>query len=327
MQLTLSKCDDYARWNHFVKSSPQGSIFCRTDFLDSLETDYELWWIEDRGEQRMGTIVLLDENGTPRRAPYPFSLYHGVLCDDRSAALPTHSRVNDALQLEYFLLSKFEERYNRISFCMHPRVEDLRAFSWFHYHEPDKGRFHIDLHYTGLIDIKTCPDMETYVASIRRLRKREYRKAQAEGLIIESSQDIDTLARLYWLTLESQGNKFDSAIDRHMRMIARSALSSDYGELLVCKNPAGDAIYATLFLWDEYCAYHLIGNTHPDFRYSGGGTFAMIEIIRQCGARGLLRVDTCGMNSPDRGDYKVSFNAVPVPYFEVTWDRPDDSRR
>lgn len=325
MPLTLSRCEDNSLWDHFVKTSPQGCIFCQTAFLDALGTAYELWWVEDQGKQRLGAVVLLDENGEPRPASYPFTLYQGVLLDDRNAALPTHSRINDTLQIVNFMLSELEQRYNRILFCLHPHFEDLRAFSWFHYHEPDRGIFSIDLYYTGLIDIKTCADIETYVASIRRSRKREYRRALDKGLIVETSQDIDTLARLYWLTMESQGIKFDSTIDKHLRMIAQSAISHDYGELLICRNTAGDEVYAILFLCDEHCAYLVIGNTHPDFRDLGSGTFTMIEILRRCKARGLHWVDTCGINSPYRGDVKASFNAAPVPYFVVTWNNPTKS--
>jgi len=321
MHLTLSLCEDKSRWDHFVKTSPQGCIFCQTIFLDSLDTAYELWWVEDKGKPRMGAVVLLDENGVPRRESYPFSLYQGVLLDDRNAALPTHSRINDAMQITNFMLSELEKRYNEILFCLHPRFEDLRAFSWFHYHEPDKGKFRIHLFYTGLIDIKTCADIETYVASVRRLRKREYHRAVAAGLTVETSHDIDTLARLFWLTMEGQGIKFDPGLDRLMRKIAQSALSHDYGELLICKNTDGEKVYATLFLFDAHCAFHLIGNTHPDFSYLGSGTFTMIEIIRRSKARGLHWVDTCGMNSPRRGDFKTSFNATPVPYFVVNWER------
>jgi hypothetical protein len=37
---------------------------------------------------------------------------------------------------------------------------------------------------------------------------------------------------------------------------------------------------------------------------------------------GMKMVDFGGINSPNRGDFKISFNAKPVPYFITSWDRP-----
>lgn len=34
----------------------------------------------------------------------------------------------------------------------------------------------------------------------------------------------------------------------------------------------------------------------------------------------LFRVGFVGINSANRGDFKTSLNAVPIPYFVVTWE-------
>jgi len=35
----------------------------------------------------------------------------------------------------------------------------------------------------------------------------------------------------------------------------------------------------------------------------------------------LEEIDFCGVNSPQRGDFKISFNAEIKPYYESTFDR------
>jgi hypothetical protein len=136
------------------------------------------------------------------------------------------------------------------------------------------------------------------------------------------SRDIDTLDRLHGMTFERQGlGRTDGEI-RLVRKITPAALDQGFGELLLCRNAAGDAISATVFLYDERCGYYLLGANDPNHRRANGGTFLFLENVRRCHARGLKWVDVCGINSPDRGDFKTSFNAVPVPYVVATWENP-----
>jgi hypothetical protein len=61
-----------------------------------------------------------------------------------------------------------EQRYDRISFCLHYRVEDLRSFQWFYYHEPQHGQFRMDLRYTGLLDLSAVQNFDAYLSTIRK---------------------------------------------------------------------------------------------------------------------------------------------------------------
>jgi hypothetical protein len=69
-----------------------------------------------------------------------------------------------------------------------------------------------------------------------------------------------------------------------------------------------------------------VAANHPEFRKTGCGTYLMIENIRRWQRKGLAAVDFVGINSPNRGDFKTSFNAVPVPYFLATWEKPKRSQ-
>jgi lipid II:glycine glycyltransferase (peptidoglycan interpeptide bridge formation enzyme) len=75
-------------------------------------------------------------------------------------------------------------------------------------------------------------------------------------------------------------------------------------------------------VFDERCTYGLIGGNDPDARESGSGTMLLFECIRRGQHRGSEWIDLCGVNSPQRGDFKVSFNAEVQPYIEVHWTRP-----
>lgn len=322
MSMKLVACSDREEWDAFVMRSPQGNVFCRTAFLDALEVDYELWWVEEAGHRRLGAVVLKDETGQPYQAPVDLSLYHGVLWDEGHSRLPVHRRLREALETMNFLLEELKARYHRISFCLHPRTEDIRSFLWFHYHEPDQGQFRIVPRYTGVIDFGPAGDFDAYVATIRHTRRYEYRKALHAGVTVEPANDFDALDVLYRRMFERQDITVHPSSLRHVRAVASTAMSRGFGELLLCRSASGEPASATLFLYDHRCGYYLIGANDPAFRNIAAGTFVLLESLRRCHARGLRRVDVCGMNSPNRGGFKASFNAAPVLYFVATWEDP-----
>ena len=320
MALALIECTDKNHWDRFVGESPHGSVFCLTPFLDVLEEDYRLLFVADREEMLAGVVVILAD-GRPVSAPYPLSVYQGVLLSRSLCLQQPHSRGRQTLEVLSFLLAALEGRFDRISLCLHYRFEDLRGFSWFHYHEPERGQFRLELQYTGLLDLGQVADFDGYLHSIRGLRLREYRRAQAHRFTVAPADDIDTLDRLHALTFERQGLTRDAGEVRLLRSVVQAALSHGFGELLFCRDAQGTVLSATLFLYDHRSGYYLVGANHPEHRHSGTGTFLMLESLRRNQARGLATVDFVGINSPNRGDFKTSFNAVPVPYFLATWER------
>jgi len=318
MDFSLTECEDKQKWDCFVAASPQGSVFCHTPFLDALGEEYDLLLVEEGGRPRLGAVVL-KRDGQPIRAPYPFSLYLGIMLDDAVRGMPQHRRVEWGLKAIGFLLAELEQQYNCISFCLHYAIEDLRGIQWFHYHEPQRGQFTIELRYTGLLDLSAITDFNAYLSSIRKVRRHEYRHAQSVGLFATESSDVDLLDRLHKLTFARQGIVRSPEEERLVRSISSAALTMGFGQLLIAQDPRGEIASASLFLHDNSCGYYLFGANAPEHRATGSGTYLLLENIRRCIDRRLARVDFVGINSPSRGDFKTSFNAVPTPYFVVTW--------
>ena len=321
MSLTLELCDDKQLWDRFVEFSPQRNVFCMTAFLDALGVDYDLLLVKGKGSSQLGAVVL-KKNCKAIEESYPMSMYIGILFDGSSMAMANHKRVKWALDVTDFLLGEMEQRYDCITFCLHYGVGDLRSFQWFHHHEPQYGQFQLQLRYTGLLDLSAVSDFDEYLMTIRKVRRYDYRCSLAAGLSVEESRDLDELERLYKLTFERQEIEVEPASIELLRSIAGAALSKDFGQLLICRNKQGLAASATLFLHDSHCAYYLVGANDPAYRDSGSGNYLLLENIRRYKERSLAKVDFVGINSPNRGDFKTSFNAIPVPYFITTWKGP-----
>ncbi len=321
MALTFIDCTDKERWNRFAAESPHGSVFCLTPFLDALNVEYRLLLVEERGVPQAGLPLLL-RDGQPYPRQHSWTMYQGVLLDAGLCRQQPHSRAKQTLAVLDFLLAEYEKQYGRLILCQHHRFEDLRGFSWFHYGEPERGQFRIELYYSGLLELAQVESLDQYLGSIRTVRRQEHRRCQSNGFSVQPSDDLELLDRLHKLSFARQGIDRDPHEVDLLRSITQAALEQGFGELLSCVAPNGTVASATLFLYDQRYGYYLVSGNDPEYRNSGSGTYLMVENIRRCQAKGLQAVDFVGINSPNRGDFKTSFNAVPVPYFILTWERP-----
>lgn len=319
--LTLEQCTDNRTWDAFVQNSPQGNIFCRTPFLAALDTQADRWFVIQHGQQQVAAIVL-KRGQRVVSAPHPFTLYQGVLLSPALTSLPAHELFRRLPELLDFMLQRLARRYRQVSLCLHHTFPDLRGIQWFNHHQPEHGLFSIALRYTGLIDVAAHVTFEQYLAKIRPKNRQHNRTALRVGLISEQSKDIATLDRLHSLTFRRQGLRCSPREQQLLRTITAAALAHGFGQLLVCRDQTGTALAATLFLYDERCGYSLFAGNNPDRRREQGGTLLLLENIRECFSRNLKWVDLCGINSPQRGDFKTSFNALPAPFFVASWQPP-----
>jgi hypothetical protein len=317
----LVLCRDPAAWDAWVAASPQGTVFARSAFLDAIEVDAHRWFVTEGGRPAAAALVLT-RRGQVVRAPHPYTMYQGMFLAGWSEAMPLHRRARWQVETVTRLLQGLTRRYDALSFCLHPSITDLRAFQWLNYHDHEQGQFSLSLRYTGILEAGAVLDLPAYLKDLRANRRRDFEKARRAGLLVGPSRDLRALEALYEKTLARQDEAFPETYRRLLRRIGASAIENGYGELLVCRDPDGRPLSASLFLRDASTAYYLFGGNDPEDRDSGSGTFLMIECLRRAAAAGLRFVDFCGVNSPNRGDFKLSFNAAVRPYVEAHWARP-----
>jgi Acetyltransferase (GNAT) domain len=317
----LVGCSDDAIWDDVVADSPQGSAFVRSWYLRALNVDGDLRvdrWLLRGGRGVQAAAVVLCKGGEPVDAPYPFSPYQSLLLTSEVANAPAHRAGREIAEVLGRLAVGLSARYRRLSFCLHPSVRDVRGLQWFHYGQADAFRF--DVRYTGLIDLSAFADFDAYLGTIRPTRRNEYRRALGRGLCAESSRDVDLLDHLHAKTFARQGIARPAHEAALLRAISTAALDADAGELLFCRAPSGEVVSAVLFIHDDRTGIYLFGANAPEHRNLDGGALLLLEAVRRGQGRGLTGVDLCGVNSPQRGDFKTSLGGVVTPYFLARWE-------
>ena len=315
MSYKLRRCFDNNEWNKFVLTSPQNNLFCRTDFLDEMHQNYDVYFVVKGELILLGVLIIIDSAGTPVKNPL---MYQGILFSKYIELLSLHKKNKISLDSIQFLLIKLESIYGTISLSLHHSLIDLRGFQWHNYHNKKGLKPNLKLHYTGILRIDEIENFDQILANARTVRRQEYRKCVKNGFTVEESVDVDILNSLHAKTFERQGINRSNFEVLLATELAKETLSKGFGRILVCKDKQGIPASASLFLFDDKTGYYLIGANDPDYRKDGSGAYVMFEQIRHCIEQGLHYVDFVGINSPLRGDFKTSFNANPRPYYSYT---------
>ncbi|UYO93973.1 GNAT family N-acetyltransferase [Pollutimonas sp. M17] len=313
----LIDCTSDSAWDAFILASPQCSIFSLSGYLAGQGTTHTKLFYEMEG-QIVASALIITPDDSKFRAPYPYSLYQGIALAPMAAQ--GHSAISKHLKIISGLADAISRRYPHHSLCLHPSLTDLRGFQWCNYHTPDLGAYELSLSYTGIIRLDQFSSFEDFLSSIRAARRQDAKKAEKAGLRIEPSHDVDEFIHLYALTFSRQGIVPDDLHLDLVRRIVHSVLNAGLGQILVARNSAGQATSAVMTATDPNCAYYLFGATDPAFRSNGANSALLLRVIQDGFLSGKKVFDMIGINSPQRGDFKTSFNAAPTPFFILNFN-------
>ena len=183
----------------------------------------------------------------------------------------------------------------------------------------------MSLSYTGVIHLDRFSSFEDFLSSIRAARRQDARKAEKTGLRIELSHDVSEFIHLYELTFSRQGIASDDLQLAKVYRNVRTLLETGLGQILIARSSTGKVVSAIVTASDPICSYYLFGATDPTYRSTGANSALLLHAIQGMFQSAKKSFDMVGVNSPQRGDFKTSFNAEPVPFFALTFKSSADS--
>ena len=308
----LSVCSDMSAWDALVNESLQGHVFSSSAFFVSLGAPYTCYVVTSpQGEVLAGAAIMQDGNQMAR-APFAFTPHQGILFAKSISSLGQQKRLTAEFRITTFFIESLLNFFSNFSMALSPYFKDLRPFQWHNYGKNQLPQFEIRQRYTGHVSLIDF-EINSYLANVRTVRRQEYKKTLA---VIESSHDLKSFLKLYQLTFDRQGIAVDGQTLSLVESICSKALDNGYGHLS-CAQVDGQAASMAFFVTDSNCAYYLFGANHPDLRDANASSKLLIDNIATFAAQGLEKFDFVGVNSPQRGDFKLSFNAELIPYQEV----------
>lgn len=114
-------------------------------------------------------------------------------------------------------------------------------------------------------------------AALRENIRREIRKAE-KIVTVRSDLDIDCFARVWALTFARQGARLPVSIDL-LRRLDLACAQRNCRRMFFAEDAHGRIHSVAFLVWNENCAYYLLGGSDPSLRNSGAGSLVMWEAL------------------------------------------------
>lgn len=313
MILTIEKCVDDLKWDNFISMSPHSSIYLTSRILNQSFNQFDKLFFFDQNKMIIASAIIKKD-----KKYNDYTEYQGLALSKPNGSNTIQKIVTDQFKKTETVLNLLEKKYKTFNLSLHPNITDLRPFQWLNYHNTKK-KISFSLKYTAIIDLKDYIDFEHYLSSIRSVRRQEYKKAIRNKLRFIESNEIEDFLRLYILTFARQGLSVSQYDLNYICNVYKTLSEIGQAKLTYVINENNTIISGMIVYLYKDTMYYQFGATDPEYRNTGGFVFAMLNNIKYGIENGINKFDMVGINSPNRGDFKISFNAKPISYYHVSY--------
>ena len=156
---------------------------------------------------------------------------------------------------------------------------------------------------------------ETLWDGFQKNIRTDIKKAESR---LSVSEDIDT--EKFFTLLEKTYDRQNRAapdIKTHINHIATAAKDNNALLMLVATDKNGTPHAAAIFVYDERCAYYLLGGADPEHRNSGAQSLLIWEALKRLSQK-TKAFDFKGSMNRDIERFFRAFGATQTPYFEIS---------
>ena len=315
---------DREKWNQIMSESPQFTIFTDIRYLDAVGRKYKNYFVFKGDQIRAGVSVILTEDESGCEID-DLVIYNGIMFLPVSDKKTVRKRFEE-FEITEFVIEEFDKRFNKIEMSLNPFFEDLRLFLWHNYHSLDqRDKFMVNLKYTSFLDISELkdaqyPEKTNRFKEMEAIRQRNIKEAREKRVITKVSKQPDYIfifLDFYKDLIAKQGKVVSDSKLNRMNNLILQLCHKDLADIFITGKEK-EIYYITIFCWDKYRSYYLFGAGNPmiNLRFKGTLCFwdAFIYLAKQ---RNIKIVDMEGVNSPQRGWFKLSFGGNLKKYFQV----------
>lgn len=292
-------------WDAFVDKSAQGSVYCKSWWLDAVCPDaYELIAVRRDGLIRAGmALPVARAGGRPSVRMPPLTQTLGPLL-----WLPCGQKYGSQLSYEMKILRELvaaipasDEFFVNCS----QQFTNWLPFHWAGYSQTTRYSYQID----------DLTDLPAVFEGMSDKTRNIIRKAEKAGIRVEECDDLQAALPLFEMTYTRQGMSFpyDPAL---IERIDRGASAHAGRKIFLARDNTGRPHAAIYIVHTPRCAYYVMQGTDPELRASGAPLLAHWRAI-QFAATVSQRYDFVGSMMENVERVFRSFGAVQKPYFSI----------
>jgi hypothetical protein len=299
---------EFARWDDFVRQSPQGTLFHTTLWLDAAGLPYRLLGCF-RGNDLHGGFALSLVGDRAAGRPHPsLTPYLGIMYPPPRAKYVTEISHHKEIGIAFAKFIKNEFDFLELTFS--PEVIDLQPFIW-------QG-FEVDLHYTYRLSLES---LEAVLDNMDAPRRRNLLNAEKQGVQVEVGDNFAQILRLREMTFKRQGM---AASDGSAAIAFESALRhAGHCQGFLARSKEGEPLGGVWIAWDDKRAYYLLGGFDRSAQSNNAVALAMWRAIQFTALDlKLPEFDFEGSMIPTIERFFRKFGGKITPNYTIRYRRP-----
>ncbi|MEC9282566.1 MAG: hypothetical protein VX642_07625 [Bdellovibrionota bacterium] len=313
-------------WMDFLTKSPQASCFFDPHFFKNFSHENRCFLIK-KGKSIKAVFFGLTESEGKNLVFKNGAIHSGFIISSEILNLKSKSKMNSQIyEVTNFIAEQLPKHFETIDFCLSPEIIDIRPFQWLNYHSPnDDDKYKITTRYTSFLDLfaleKYSSESEEWAANLSTLRRREIRKGFANSYHFEESTNIEAFLTIY----KQAASSYMDQIEKEIQSIRD--LFNNYQEnikIYFLFSEKKQLVTASLFSYAYQKAHFLYGASKKEVIEAGMGSYAMWKSIESLKNIGLKTLDFEGINSPERGRFKLSFGGNLLAYYRIQYQNPNN---
>ena len=163
-------------------------------------------------------------------------------------------------------------------------------------------------------------DLEDVWRGMDSSKRNHIRRAEKDGIYVESGNDFEAIFALVEKTFERQEKEatFKSTAFKYNEVLSQKGQCNSFS----ARNKEGEAIAAVYIVWDEKRSYQLLAGYNPVKVHSGASAMAIWKAIQFTKEElGLNHYDFEGSMIQPVEKFFRKFGGKLTPYYSVNWMR------
>lgn len=260
------KEDEYNKWDEFVDISPQGNIFSKTYWLSAISEEYKILICEENNKI-LGGICLPSLYHKLYRNP-KLTPQLGILLSPYDTKVKYSTKLSKDTEIISDIINNLP-KFSQFDYNFSYNFTNFMPFIW--------ENFNIDVRYTYVLN--DLSDIEAIYNNFQYDVKYSIKKAGKNNIRITDKYGIEEFYNINKKTFDRQNIQMPYTLE-FIKNLDDILEKHNNRKILFALDQNDNIIAGTYLLYDENCAYYLMGGADPEQRNSGVQTLLIWESIK-----------------------------------------------
>ena len=320
--LKIEECKNDKEWNDFIIKTENKNIYSTSEFINYSSVNKKKFYIK-KNEEILGSFHVNYSKKKILKGETIYSPINFKKFEKKNKSSDIYKKFNVIKTFVDFITKNFSNG----NFILDSHVQDLRPFYWYNF-DNNKTIFKVeDTRYTSILEIKENfknPNINELLKSdlfknFSRSIKQQLKSPLNKDFIFQENFNLESAFEILNKTFKRQKKKIDYNLKKlkkiYLDLYSRKQLKIFY----TIEN--NENIAFSIFSKINDKAIYLNGGRLKNLNTDYSLTFNLAHSLMRLRIEGVNIIDLEGVNSPNRGFWKLGFGGNLLPYYHISMNK------